>query len=128
MEQSERDPRACAILGAAMEVRRQLGCGFLEAVYREAMMIELEARGIPFRCEVELPVSYKGQRLRSSYRADFICFDEVVAEIKALDKLGGVEAAQVINYLKSNRNEGRLADQLWRQVPGIQALCGFVNL
>ena len=97
----ERDERTHAIIGAAMAVYNELGRGFLEAVYQEAMVIELEKRGIPFRAQVELPVYYDRQRLNTSYRADFICCDSVVVEIKAISKTGGTEKAQVINYLKA---------------------------
>ena len=96
-----RDPRTYAIIGAAMEVHRQLGCGFLEAVYQEALAIEFDLREIPYRREVELPVSYKKHRLATHYRADFICYDTVIVELKALSKLGGTEQAQIINYLKA---------------------------
>ncbi len=84
-----------------MEVHRQLGCGFLEAVYQEALALEFAARAISFQREVELPVFYKGQRLATSYRADFIWFDDVIVEVKAITKLGGIEEAQVLNYLKA---------------------------
>ncbi len=100
-EKDKRDPRTHAIIGAAMEVHRQLGCGFLEPVYQEALAIEFANQGVPFRREVELPVFYKGQKLNASYRADFICFDAIVVELKALAKLGGIEEAQIINYLKA---------------------------
>ena len=97
----ERDGRTHAIIGAAMAMYNELGRGFLEAVYQEAMAIELEKRGIPFQAQVELPVHYDGRRLNASYRADFVCCDSVVVEIKAISKTGGTEKAQVINYLKA---------------------------
>src|SRR5262245_12311520 len=96
----EKDPRTYVIIGAAMEVHRQLGCGFLEPVYQEALALELTGRGIPFQREVELPVTYKGSQLKCKYKADFICFEAVIAELKALSQLGSVEEAQILNYLK----------------------------
>jgi GxxExxY protein len=96
-----RDPRTYKIIGAALEVHKQLGCGFLEAVYQEALAIELETQDIPFKKEVEIPVVYKGKHLSTYYRADFICYDSVVVELKALKQLGGVEEAQVLNYHKA---------------------------
>jgi GxxExxY protein len=84
-----------------MEVHRNLGTGFLEAVYQDALALELAASGMPFQRERELPVFYKGQRLNAGYRADFICYEAVVVELKALSNIGGVEEAQVLNYLKA---------------------------
>jgi len=99
--ENKKDPRTHAIIGAAMEVHRQLGCGFLEAVYQEAFQQELLERDILFQREVHIPVFYKGSRLAADYRADFVCFDSVIVELKALQKPSGTEEAQIINYLKA---------------------------
>jgi GxxExxY protein len=97
---TQSDPQTYAIIGAAMEVHRHLGCGFLEPVYQEAMAIELAVRSIPFMPQHECPIDYKGHRRETYYKPDFICFGEVVVELKALGRLSSVEEAQVINYLK----------------------------
>jgi GxxExxY protein len=90
-----------AVVGAAIEVHRELGAGFLEAVYQEAMERELSARGIAFESQRELVIQYKGQPLGKSYVCDLLCFDKVLIELKAMDRLTGREEAQLINYLKA---------------------------
>jgi len=89
------------IIGAAMEVHRTLGCGFLEAVYQEALELELELQGIPFVRQQELDISYKGRILKQKYKPDIIVDGKVIVEIKALERLTSLEEAQVLNYLKA---------------------------
>ena len=101
-ESAERDPQTYAIIGAAMEVHGEKGCGFLEPVYQECLEVELGLRGIPFEREKEFPIYYKGQRLTKTYKADFVCYGEVIVEAKALSQLTSREEAQVLNYLKSS--------------------------
>ncbi len=100
-EADKRDPQTYAIIGAAMEVHRRLGHGFLEAVYQEALQVEFLEQGVPFQREVEVPIVYRERQLGCSYRADFVCFGEVIVELKALKSLTDIEQAQVINYLKA---------------------------
>ena len=88
-----------AINGAAMEVYNQLSHGFLEPVYQEAFEKELILRKIPYEREKELTISYKGQVLRQTYRADFICYGKIIVELKALSELKEVHRSQVYNYL-----------------------------
>jgi len=105
----KRDPETYEVIGAAMAVHRELGAGFLEDVYHEALMMEMSSRNIPFLHEVDLPIFYKGQPLQKVYRTDFVCFDTIIVEIKALPEVGGREKAQVINYLcASNFDRGLL--------------------
>lgn len=84
-----------------MEVHRTLGHGFLEAVYREALDLEMSGIKIPFAAEVELPITYKEIPLRTCYCADFVCYGSIVVEIKALTNMSGTESSQIINYLKA---------------------------
>lgn len=97
-----RDPRTYTIIGAAMTVHRELGHGFLEPVYQEALAVELASCGIPHAREVSLPIHFKSVRLQKRYRADFLCYDGILVEIKALPRLTSSDEAQVINYLKAS--------------------------
>ncbi len=94
-----------AIVGAAMEVYNELGRGFLEAVYQEALEMELAARNIPFESQKELHISYKGRKLKKTYTADFLIVGKIIVEIKALDHLTSVDEAQLLNYLKATKLE-----------------------
>jgi GxxExxY protein len=96
-----KDPKTHAVIGAAMEVHGELGSGFLEAVYQEALEIEFRDRSIPFQSQPSVSISYKGRILDKAYCPDFICFDDTVVELKALANLSGTEMAQMINYLKA---------------------------
>ena len=90
-----------AIMGAAFDVHNELGSGFLEAVYQEAMESELEARKIPFIAQHPIGIRYKGRTLESHYFADLVCYDNIIVELKALSSFSGVEEAQLLNYLKA---------------------------
>ena len=89
------------IIGAAMEVYWQLGRGFLEPVYQEALEIELTSRQIPFQHQERLFIRYKGQVLKKKYVPDLILFGQIIAEVKVVDRLSGIEEAQLLNYLKA---------------------------
>jgi GxxExxY protein len=92
-----------AIVGAAMEVYWQLGHGFLEPVYQEALDIEFRQRRIPFQAQEEIVIYYKGEPLKKKYEADFICYGKIVIELKALEGLCGRDVGQLLNYMKATR-------------------------
>jgi len=106
------DERTYKIIGAAMEVHKELGCGFLEAVYQEALEREFASQGIPFESQPTVQIAYKDKPLNKTYQPDFICFDEVILEIKALTRLTGLEESQhrvrrisTYQLSQSNRNK-----------------------
>ena len=91
------------IIGSCMTVHSELGCGFLEAVYQEAL--ELELNSIPFKKEPKIDIHYKERLLHKNYIADFLCFDEVIVELKAVKSLDDIHAAQILNYLKATKKK-----------------------
>lgn len=101
-ESEARDPETFAIIGACMAVHGGLGHGFLEAVYQEALTIEFTRRNIPFLREAPIVVTYDGVQLSIRYFADFLCFDSIILELKALGALAPEHQAQTINYLKAS--------------------------
>ena len=87
------------IIAACLAVHNELGNGFLEAVYQDALEIEFRERGIPYRREAQIQIFYKGHKLDKEYYADFICFDQIIVEQKCVSRLVNANKAQVINYL-----------------------------
>ena len=88
-----------AIVGACFNVYNEIGCGFLESVYQECLEIELRAQGIPFVSHPNLTLTYREQQLVQTYQPDFVCYDKIVVELKAVDSLTDAHRAQVMNYL-----------------------------
>lgn len=112
-----------AIIGAAMEVYNQLGPGFGEAIYQDAMEIEVEIRNIPNNPQRDIFVFYKGQKLKNFFKPDFICYEKIIVELKVLDRLTSREEAQVLNYLKATGlpvglliNFGGARDLEWKRM------------
>ena len=91
------------LVGLAMQVHRELGCGFLEPVYQEAFEILLKKNGVPYEREKLLPIYFMGERLKKEYYADFVCYGKIIVEFKAVSALSLVHDAQVMNYLKATR-------------------------
>ena len=90
-----------AIMGACFNVYNEKGCGFLEPVYQECMEIELEFQKIPFVSEKSLKLSYRGKELKQTYEPDFVCYDKIILELKAVKQLANEHRAQVLNYLRA---------------------------
>jgi GxxExxY protein len=119
------DSQTFSIIGAAMAVHRELGCGFPEVPYGEALGREFQERHIPFHAQARLEIMYKGVPLKSHFRADFVCFDNVIVEVKALTNISNLEESQVISYLKASGhhralllNFGRTSLQMRRFLNG----------
>ncbi len=91
-----------AVQGAIFDVYREMGCGFLEAVYQECLEREFQTREIPYKSQKELLLSYKGKPLEQRYKPDFICFDIIIVELKAVTELGKEHKAQLFNYLRAS--------------------------
>jgi GxxExxY protein len=98
--ENQQDPRTAAIIGAAIEMHRQLGPGLLESAYEQCLCHELHLCGIPFMCQVDLPVSYKGLKLDCGYKIDVVVNDEVIVELKSIERILPVHEAQLLTYLK----------------------------
>lgn len=94
-----------AIIGACIEVYKDKGSGFLEAVYQECLEIELAHRGIPFEAQKLLLLNYRGQALKQTYKVDLVCYDKIIVELKAVSQLTDEHKAQVMNYLKATGYE-----------------------
>jgi GxxExxY protein len=97
--EENKDPRTSAIIGAAIEVHRHLGPGLLESAYEECLCHELHLRGIDFRRQIDLPVEYKGLKLDCGYRLDLIVHEEVVVELKCVERVLPVHEAQLLTYM-----------------------------
>jgi len=93
------------IIGACMEVHKELGSGFFEGVYQESLSIELKSSLIPFEKETVLDISYKGIQLNKHYFADFICYDNIIVETKAVSDISKQHISQVLNYLKATNSK-----------------------
>jgi len=96
----EFDPLSREVLGCAIEVHKHLGPGLLESAYQNCLAYELTQQGIPFRKEIDLPVQYKGIRLDCGYRLDLIVDEQLIVELKSVDKLAPIHEAQLLTYMK----------------------------
>jgi GxxExxY protein len=105
MDTKEKDPRTYAIIGVAMEVHKEMGPGFLEAVYHECLEIEFQIRNIPYISKPRLKLYYKSRQLEKYYEPDFLIYSEIVVEIKAAKSLTKNDEAQIINSLKGSKQK-----------------------
>lgn len=93
------DEKTYRIIGAAMTVHRELGPGFLESAYGDALELEFQMQGIPYEREKEIDILYKGCPIRTKYYADFLCYGDVIVELKTVERLADIHRAQIIHYL-----------------------------
>jgi GxxExxY protein len=122
---TQRDPQTSAIIAAAIEVHRVLGRGFLEYVYRTPLELELLERGVPYKREVQYPIVYKGKPTGIAFRADLVCYGEVIVELKAMKQLTGTERAQIINYLRASGLKRALLLNFGTALLGIERFVNF---
>ncbi len=129
---------AYKIIGACFEVYKTKGCGFTEPLYQECLQVELGLQGIPFVAQPQLQLEYKGAPLTQFFKPDFICYDKIIIEIKALERLANVHRAQTLNYLNATGfelallvNFGGLSESSTREVRlepfGTRSLAGRSN-
>ena len=110
------------ILGAAFAVHRELGCGFLERVYQDALELEFRLRNIPYEREKSIQVMYKGHPLGEPYRADFVCYEKIIVELKAVEELTSTHRAQVLNYLHATKLKLGLLVKFGEQFSNVERL------
>jgi GxxExxY protein len=101
----DRDPQTYAVIGAAIEVHKILGPGHPEAVYQEALEIELDLRKVPYQSQPRIELEYKGRKLKKYYQPDLLIYEPVVVQIKAQSALGSIDESQILNSLKCCRRE-----------------------
>ena len=109
LQKKYRDEQTFAVIGAAMAFHRELGPGFLESAYGDALEMEFMERNIPFEREKLIHIYYKGKPIKTYYQADFVCFGNLVLELKTVDAIADIHKAQLIHYLKATKtNKGLL--------------------
>ena len=111
-----------AIRGAIIEVSKELGCGFLERVYQDALELEFRLRNIPYEREKLIQVMYKGHPLGVPYRADFVCYGKIIVELKAVDELTSTHRSQVLNYLHATKMKLGLLVNFGEQFSNVERL------
>ena len=110
------------ILKAAYTVHNELGCGFLERVYQDALELEFRLRNIPYEREKLIQVMYKGHPLGVPYRADFVCYGKIIVELKAVEELTSTHRSQVLNYLHATKMKLGLLVNFGEQFSNVERL------